>query len=29
MLALIKALRWKEVAAGLAEKPELVEFRDG
>lgn len=28
MLALIKALRWKEVAAGLTEKPELIEFRD-
>ena len=28
MLALIKDLRWKEVEAGLAEKPELLAFRD-
>ena len=28
MLGLIKALRWKDVAAGLVEKPSLIQYRD-
>ena len=29
MLALIKALQWRDVEAGLVEKPDLIEVRDG
>lgn len=28
MLTLIKDFRWKDIEAGLVEKPSLIEFRD-